>query len=295
MDGVLQRLLSLRPLPPPPPPGPNASESSPDAPHTESRRKDVRGSGRAGGRAAAAQWFEGLTPPEARLYPRLYGGQLVAQALAAATLTTLEEGEDAAWCLPGMMPRQETRGSEGGSSEVWSKEVWSRGSLAAGRGAPRRPLLAHSLHASFVLPGDREEAVRYEVRRVRDGATFATRQVTAWQRGREIFFMAASFHRNEGRAARQGAPGSGSVGSLEFAVPMPGSTATRTAAATANSEMRGDITVEDGGLRGTFTSTCSTPSPPPPPPPPPPCCLLSVEEERMQLWTDARVPMALRR
>lgn len=79
---------------------------------------------------------------------RIYGGQVIAQALAAAHLTV----EDRA---------------------------------------------CHSLHAYFIRPGDPTIPVIYEVDRARDGGSFTTRRVVAIQHGRQIFNLAASFHRAE--------------------------------------------------------------------------------------------------
>ncbi len=80
---------------------------------------------------------------------RIYGGQVVAQALRAAGLTV-----DA---LHGV----------------------------------------HSLHAYFVRAGDEREPVLYEVERVRDGRSFTTRQVVAYQAGGAILNLIASFQADE--------------------------------------------------------------------------------------------------
>jgi len=53
--------------------------------------------------------------------------------------------------------------------------------------------LAHSMHGYFILPGDTNEPITYEVDQVRDGKSFTTRRVVAMQKGRAIFTMAASF------------------------------------------------------------------------------------------------------
>ncbi|MEN9504590.1 MAG: acyl-CoA thioesterase [Actinomycetota bacterium] len=55
----------------------------------------------------------------------------------------------------------------------------------------------HSLHAYFLLPGDPATPIVYEVDRIRDGRSFATRRVVAIQHGRAIFNLQASFHINE--------------------------------------------------------------------------------------------------
>ncbi|MGH1362304.1 MAG: acyl-CoA thioesterase II [Calditrichia bacterium] len=51
----------------------------------------------------------------------------------------------------------------------------------------------HSMHGYFILPGDVELPIVYEVDRIRDGGSFATRRVVAIQKGRAIFSMGASF------------------------------------------------------------------------------------------------------
>ena len=55
----------------------------------------------------------------------------------------------------------------------------------------------HSLHSYFLRPGDTAVPIVYEVNRVRDGRSFATRQVIARQHGKPIFGLTASFHRPE--------------------------------------------------------------------------------------------------
>ncbi len=57
--------------------------------------------------------------------------------------------------------------------------------------------LPHSLHGYFILPGDPAVPILYEVTRIRDGRSFATRSVHAIQHDRIIFTMAASFQRQE--------------------------------------------------------------------------------------------------
>jgi acyl-CoA thioesterase-2 len=80
---------------------------------------------------------------------RIYGGQVVAQALRAAGLTV---------------------------------------------DASLRP---QSLHAYFVQAGDEQLPVLYEVERVRDSGSFATRQVVAYQARGAVLNLIASFHRPE--------------------------------------------------------------------------------------------------
>lgn len=97
--------------------------------------------------------FVGVSPPYA--WGRIYGGQVIAQALWAACDTV-----------------QPTHG-------------------------------VHSLHAYFILGGRLDEPVRYEVDRVRNGASFVTRRVVARQSYGAILTLEASFHAPEDGPAVQ--------------------------------------------------------------------------------------------
>jgi acyl-CoA thioesterase-2 len=79
----------------------------------------------------------------------LYGGQIVAQALRAASATTDDD------------------------------------------------MTAHSLRAYYIRPGDAAEPVRYEVDRIRNGRSFATRRVVARQAIGAILNLEASYQRPE--------------------------------------------------------------------------------------------------
>ena len=87
-----------------------------------------------------------LAPEAPEREGRMYGGQLLAQALAAAGRTVADDRQ------------------------------------------------AHSLHAYFLAPGDVSTTVEMQVERVRDGRSFSSRCVSAFQEGRELFRMVASFH-----------------------------------------------------------------------------------------------------
>ena len=52
---------------------------------------------------------------------------------------------------------------------------------------------AHSLHGYFILGGNLELPITYEVDVIRNGKSFTTRRVVALQEGRAIFNMSASF------------------------------------------------------------------------------------------------------
>ncbi|MDR6658066.1 acyl-CoA thioesterase II [Tardiphaga sp. 1201_B9_N1_1] len=57
--------------------------------------------------------------------------------------------------------------------------------------------MPHSLHCYFILPGDPQIPIVYEVERLRDGKSYSTRRVTAIQHGHAIFSMMVSFHAEE--------------------------------------------------------------------------------------------------
>lgn len=74
---------------------------------------------------------------------------------------------------------------------VFGGQVLSQALMAAGRTVDDR--LAHSLHGYFLRAGDTTAPIVYQVERIRDGKSFATRMVKAIQHGEIIFIMSASF------------------------------------------------------------------------------------------------------
>ncbi len=70
----------------------------------------------------------------------------------------------------------------------------------------------HSLHSYFLRPGDPNEEIRYAVERMRDGRTFSTRRVVAWQRRgeKDVAIFALTADASTGEAAY-----------AEHALPMP--------------------------------------------------------------------------
>ena len=58
----------------------------------------------------------------------------------------------------------------------------------------------HSMHAYFIRPGSPAEPIRYEVERLRDGRSFATRQVVARQSAGAILNLSVSFQGHEPEA-----------------------------------------------------------------------------------------------
>ncbi|MDO8300981.1 acyl-CoA thioesterase II [Lacisediminimonas sp.] len=78
-----------------------------------------------------------------------------------------------------------------GSPNVFGGQVLGQSLYAAlATVEGRRP---HSMHALFLLRGDYRLPITYEVERVRDGSSFSTRRVVAFQENRRIFVMSASF------------------------------------------------------------------------------------------------------
>ena len=94
-----------------------------------------------------------------------------------------------------------------GSPNVFGGQVLSQSLYAAAVTVSERRV--HSLHSMFLLPGNHRLPIDYEVERVRDGGSFSTRRVVAYQEGRRIFVMSASFQTEEqGLAHQRPAPAS---------------------------------------------------------------------------------------
>ncbi len=87
-------------------------------------------------------------------------------------------------------------GPELGWGRIYGGQVVAQALRAAGHtvDTDHRP---HSLHAYFVRAGDERRPVLFEVERVRDGRSFTTRQVVAYQEGGAILNLIASFHAPE--------------------------------------------------------------------------------------------------
>ena len=88
------------------------------------------------------------------------------------------------------------RGPAQGWQRVYGGQVLGQALVAAVRTVPAERF-AHSMHAYFLLAGDPARPIVYNVERVRDGGSFSTRRVTAIQRGRAMFVMSVSFHKEE--------------------------------------------------------------------------------------------------
>jgi acyl-CoA thioesterase-2 len=78
---------------------------------------------------------------------------------------------------------------------VFGGQVIGQAMVAACRTVEGR--MPHSLHCYFILPGDPQIPIIYEVERLRDGKSYSTRRVTAIQHGNAIFSIMVSFHVEE--------------------------------------------------------------------------------------------------
>jgi acyl-CoA thioesterase-2 len=116
--------------------------------------------------------------------PHAANGSALANLLATLTLEKLDEN-----LFRG--PR-----SSEGWQRVYGGQVLGQALTAAALTVePDRAI--HSLHGYFLLAGDPERDIVYDVERIRDGGSFTTRRVRGVQHGRAIFSMSASFHKLE--------------------------------------------------------------------------------------------------
>jgi acyl-CoA thioesterase-2 len=74
---------------------------------------------------------------------------------------------------------------------VFGGQVLAQSLVAAERTVDGRD--PHSLHGYFLRPGDINQPITFSVDRLRDGRSFSTRRVQAFQDGQPIFSMIASF------------------------------------------------------------------------------------------------------
>ena len=75
---------------------------------------------------------------------------------------------------------------------VFGGQVLAQSLHAAYQTVPK-DRFAHSLHGYFILGGNLDLPITYEVDVIRDGKSFTTRRVVAFQESRAIFNMSASF------------------------------------------------------------------------------------------------------
>jgi acyl-CoA thioesterase II len=121
---------------------------------------------------------------------------------AAALLAVLDLEERETDLYVGQTPSTERQ-------RIFGGQVAGQALAAAGRTVPVERGV-HSLHSYFLRPGDPLEEIRYAVDRIRDGRSFTTRRVVAWQRRKgadvAIFALTADFHAGEQPVAEHSLP-----------------------------------------------------------------------------------------
>ncbi len=83
-----------------------------------------------------------------------------------------------------------------GLPQVYGGQVIGQ-SLSAAKKTVEADRHVHSFHSYFLLPGDPEKPIIYDVEKLRDGKSFSTRRVKAIQNGRPIFYLTASYQAEE--------------------------------------------------------------------------------------------------
>ncbi|MEE2002205.1 acyl-CoA thioesterase II [Alkalimonas sp. MEB108] len=83
-----------------------------------------------------------------------------------------------------------------GFKAVFGGQVMGQ-ALSAAKATIDEDRKVHSFHSYFLRPGDASKPIVYEVESIRDGKSFSTRRVRAIQFGKAIFYMTASFQREE--------------------------------------------------------------------------------------------------
>lgn len=83
-----------------------------------------------------------------------------------------------------------------GSPNVFGGQVLAQAVNAATRTIQNNRIL-HSLHAYFLETGDLTVPIAFDVSIIRDGGSFSVRRVTARQKEKIIFILAASYQREE--------------------------------------------------------------------------------------------------
>jgi acyl-CoA thioesterase-2 len=90
-----------------------------------------------------------------------------------------------------------------GTGRLFGGHVAAQSVMAAGLTLEPGAGFIHSLHAYFLKGGTHDVPIRFVVDRIRDGRTFSTRHVVAYQGGEAIFDLSASFARPEDGVAHQ--------------------------------------------------------------------------------------------
>ncbi|PRP85141.1 hypothetical protein PROFUN_07212 [Planoprotostelium fungivorum] len=83
-----------------------------------------------------------------------------------------------------------------GARGVYGGQVIAQATLSATK-TVRPEMKLHSIHCYFIFAGDPDIPILYQVTRIREGKSYATRSVQARQRGKAIFTLMCSFHTPE--------------------------------------------------------------------------------------------------
>lgn len=110
----------------------------------------------------------------------IWADQAVASGLAVLDLRRLSDTEFEGDSLP--MP----------GGRVYGGQVLAQALLAAGHTVDEDRLM-HSMHGYFLRPGDASRPITFEVELLRDGRSFSARRTHAFQDGKPILSMIASF------------------------------------------------------------------------------------------------------
>jgi acyl-CoA thioesterase II len=110
--------------------------------------------------------------------------RMVDDTQAAALMAVLDLEERAPDLYVGQTPTTPLQ-------RIFGGQVAGQALMAAARTLPEGRGV-HSLHSYFLRPGDPHEEIRYAVDRIRDGRTFSTRRVIAWQqrKGEDVAIFA---------------------------------------------------------------------------------------------------------
>lgn len=80
-----------------------------------------------------------------------------------------------------------------GLAQVYGGQVIGQ-ALSGARYTVPNDRIVHSFHSYFLLPGDPNKPIIYDVDTLRDGKSLSTRRVKAIQNGQPIFYLTASYH-----------------------------------------------------------------------------------------------------
>jgi acyl-CoA thioesterase-2 len=69
--------------------------------------------------------------------------------------------------------------------------------ISAAKATVLKEYRVHSFHSYFLLKGNTDQPIVYDVERIRDGKSLSTRRIKAVQNGKAIFYMTASFKAKE--------------------------------------------------------------------------------------------------